>query len=96
MAFTLTGATSVPLNTQVYGYNRTGNSYVTTGVTPSFNVTGGRNVAGGGSSGTPTAFSAFDPAVNTVTLGLTKTISGATAGVGQTTHCVVVFLLSNE
>ena len=96
VAFTLTGATSVPLNTQVYGYNRTGNSYVTTGVTPSFNVTGGRNVAGGGSSGTPTAFSAFDPAVNTVTLGLTKTISGATAGVGQTTHCVVVFLLSNE
>ena len=96
VAFTLTGATSVPLNTQVYGYNRTANSYVTTGVTPSFNVTGGRNVAGGGSSGTPTAFSAFDPAVNTVTLGLTKTISGATAGVGQTTHCVVVFLLSSE
>ena len=96
VTFTLTGATSVPLNTQVYGYNRTGNSYVTTGVTPSFNVTGGRNVAGGGSSGTPTAFSAFDPAVNTVTLGLTKTISGATAGVGQTTHCVVVFLLSSE
>ena len=96
VAFTLTGATSVPLNTQVYGYNRTANAYVTTGVTPSFNVTGGRNVAGGGSSGTPTAFSAFDPAVNTVTLGLTKTISGATAGVGQTTHCVVVFLLSSE
>ena len=96
VTFTLTGATSVPLNTQVYGYNRTGNSYVTTGVTPSFNVTGGRNVAGGGSSGSPTAFSAFDPSVNTVTLGLTKTISGATAGVGQTTHCVVVFLLSNE
>jgi len=96
VAFTLTGATGVPLNTQVYGYNRTGNSYVTTGVTPSFNVTGGRNVAGGGSSGTPTAFSAFDPAVNIVTLGLTKTISGATAGVGQTTHCVVVFLLSSE
>jgi hypothetical protein len=96
VSFTLTGATSVPLNTQVYGYNRTANSYVTTGVTPSFNVTGGRNVAGGGSSGTPTAFSAFDPAVNTVTLGLTKTISGATAGVGQTTHCVVVFLLSSE
>jgi hypothetical protein len=96
VAFTLTGATSVPLNTQVYGYNRTSNSYVTTGVTPSFNVTGGRNVAGGGSSGSPTAFSAFDPAVNTVTLGLTKTISGATAGVGQTTHCVVVFLLSSE
>jgi collagen type VII alpha len=95
VAFTLTGATSVPLNTQVYGYNRTGNSYVTTGVTPSFNVTGGRNIAGGGSSGSPTAFSAFDPSVNTVTLGLTKTISGATAGVGQTTHCVVVFLLSN-
>jgi hypothetical protein len=96
VAFTLTGATSVPLNTQVYGYNRSTNSYVTTGVTPSFNVTGGRNIAGGGASGTPTAFSAFDPAVNTLTLGLTKTISGASAGLNQTTHCVVVFLLSSE
>jgi hypothetical protein len=52
-------------------------------------------MAGGGSSGTPSAFSAFDPAVNTMTLSLTKALTGASASVGQTTNCVVHFLLSS-
>jgi collagen type VII alpha len=93
VTFTFTGSVCTPLNTQVYAYQRTTNTYVTTAVTSSF--TAGRTLAGGGSSGSPSAFSAFDPAVNTMTIGLTKGITGASAGVGQTTHCVVQFLLSS-
>lgn len=93
VTFTFTGSVCAPLNTQVYAYQRTTNTYVTTAVTSSF--TAGRTLAGGGSSGSPSAFSAFDPAVNTMTIGLTKGITGASAGVGQTTHCVVQFLLSS-
>ena len=93
VTFTFTGSVCAPLNTQVYSYQRSTNTYVATSVTSSF--TAGRTLAGGGSSGSPSAFSAFDPAVNTMTIGLTKGITGASAGVGQTTHCVVQFLLSS-
>jgi hypothetical protein len=93
VTFTFTGSVCAPLNTQVYSYQRSTNTYVATAVTSSF--TAGRTLAGGGSSGSPSAFSAFDPAVNTMTIGLTKGITGASAGVGQTTHCVVQFLLSS-
>jgi hypothetical protein len=94
VTFTFTGSVCAPLNTLVYAYQRATNSYVSTAVTSTF--TAGRTLAGGGSSGSPSAFSAFDPAVNTMTIGLTKAITGASAGVGQTTHCVVQFLLSSE
>jgi len=93
VTFTFTGSVCAPLNTQVYSYQRASNSYVLTAVSSTF--TAGRTLAGGGSSGSPSAFSAFDPAVNTMTIGLTKAITGASAGVGQTTHCVVQFLLSS-
>lgn len=93
VTFTFTGSVCAPLNTQVYAYQRTTNAYVATAVTSSF--TAGRTLAGGGTSGSPSAFSAFDPSVNTMTIGLTKAITGASAGVGQTTHCVVQFLLSS-
>jgi collagen type VII alpha len=93
VTFTFTGSVCAPLNTQVYAYQRTTNTYVATAVTSSF--TAGRTLAGGGTSGSPSAFSAFDSAVNTMTIGLTKGITGASAGVGQTTHCVVQFLLSS-
>jgi len=94
VTFTFTGSVCAPLNTQVYAYQRATNTYVSTAVTSSF--TAGRTLAGGGTSGSPSAFSAFDSAVNTMTIGLTKGITGASAGVGQTTHCVVQFLLSSE
>lgn len=93
VTFTFTGSVCAPLNTQVYAYQRSTNTYVATAVTSSF--TAGRTLAGGGTSGSPSAFSAFDPAVNTMTIGLTKGITGASAGVGQTTHCVIQFLLSS-
>jgi len=93
VTFTFTGSVCAPLNTQIYAYQRTNNVYVATAVTSSF--TAGRTLAGGGTSGTPSAFSAFDPAVNTMTLGLTKSITGASGGLGETTHCVVQFLLSS-
>ena len=93
VTFTFTGSVCAPLNTQVYAYQRSTNTYVTTAVTSSF--TAGRTLAGGGTSGSPSAFSAFDSSVNTMTIGLTKGITGASAGVGQTTHCVVQFLLSS-
>jgi len=93
VTFTFTGSVCAPLNTQVYSYQRATNSYVLTSVTSTF--TAGRTLVGGGSSGSPSAFSAFDPAVNTMTIGLPKSVTGASAGVGQTTHCVVQFLLSS-
>jgi hypothetical protein len=79
------------LNIQVYGYQRASNVYVTRGIGSDYSA---RTLAGGGSSGSPSAFSAFDPSANTMTLSLTKALTGATAAVGQTTHCVVQFLLS--
>jgi hypothetical protein len=95
VTFTFTGSVCAPLNTQVYGYQRATNQYVATSVTSGF--TAGRTLAAGGTSGSPSAFSAFDPAVNTMTIGLTKAITGASVGTpGQTTHCVVQFLLSSE
>jgi len=92
VTFTFTGSTCAPLGIQVYGYQRASNVYVTRAVSSDYTT---RTVAGGGSSGAPSAFSAFDPSVNTLTLSLTKALTGATAAVGQTTHCVVQFLLSN-
>lgn len=92
VTFTFLGSTCTPLGIQVYGYQRTSNVYVTRALASDFPT---RTIIGGGSSGSPTAFSGFDAATNTMTLGLTKAATGASAGVGQTTHCVIQFLLSN-
>ena len=91
VTFTFTGSACAPLNIQVYGYQRASNVYVTRGIGSDYSA---RTLAGGGTSGSPSAFSAFDPSANTMTLSLTKALTGATAAVGQTTHCVVQFLLS--
>jgi len=91
VTFTFTDSACAPLSIQVYGYQRASNIYVTRSIGSDYTS---RTMAGGGSSGTPSAFSAFDPAVNTMTLSLTKALTGASAGVGQTTSCVVQFLLS--
>ena len=92
VTFTLTGSTCAPLGVQVYGYQRATNLYVSRALASDFST---RTLAGGGTSGSPTAFSAFDSSVNTMTLSLTKALTGASANVGQTTHCVVQFLLSS-
>ena len=92
VTFTFLGSTTAPLGIQVYGYQRTSNVYVTRALASDFPT---RTVVGGGSSGSPSAFSNFDAANNTMTLGLTKAATGASAGVGQTTHCVIQFLLSS-
>lgn len=91
VTFTFTGSSCAPLNIQVYGYQRSSNVFVTRGIGSDYSA---RTLAGGGSSGSPSAFSAFDASANTMTLSLTKALTGATAAVGQTTHCVVQFLLS--
>lgn len=93
VTFSLIGSATTPLNIQVYGYQRANNVYVTRSLASDFPT---RTIAGGGSSGSPTAFSAFNATENTLTLGLTKAATGATAGLGQTTHCVVQFILSAE
>ena len=93
VTFTFTGSACAPLSAQVYGYQRASNVYVSRALASDFTT---RTLAGGGSSGSPTAFSAFDSSVNTMTLSLTKALTGASAGVGQTTHCVVQFLLSTD
>jgi collagen type VII alpha len=92
VTFTFTGSVCAPLNIQVYGYQRASNVYVTRSIGSDYTS---RTLAGGGSSGSPSAFSAFDPSTNTMTLSLTKALTGATAAVGQTTHCVLQFLLSD-
>jgi len=92
VTFTFTGSTSTPLGIQVYGYQRTNNVYVTRALASDFPT---RTLLGGGSSGSPTAFDAFDSSANTMTLGLTKAATGASAAVGQTTHCIVQFILSS-
>jgi hypothetical protein len=91
VTFTFTGSSCAPLNIQVYGYQRASNVYVTRGIGSDYSA---RTLAGGGSSGSPSAFSAFDSSINSMTLSLTKALTGSTAAVGQTTHCVVQFLLS--
>ena len=92
VTFTFTGSTCAPLNTQIYGYQRTNNVYVTRALASDFPT---RTIAGGGASGSPSAFSNFDATNNTMILGLTKAVTGAVAGIGQTTHCVLQFLLSS-
>jgi hypothetical protein len=93
VTFTFIGSTVAPLGVQVYGYQRTNNVYVSRALASDFPT---RTILGGGTSGSPTAFNAFDAANNTMTLGLTRAATGATAGVGQTTHCVIQFLLSTD
>ena len=93
VTFTFTGSVCAPLSTQIYGYQQASNIYVTSAVTSSFTT---RTMAGGGTSGSPTAFTAFSPSTNTMTLSLTKALTGATANVGAVTHCVVQFLLSSS
>lgn len=93
VTFTFIGSTVAPLGVQIYGYQRTNNVYVSRALASDFPT---RTIVAGGVSGSPTAFSAFDAANNTMTLGLTRAATGATAGIGQTTHCVIQFLLSTD
>ena len=90
VTFEFTGATNPPLSTTVYGYQRTTNTYVQRAVDANFTK---RVVAGGGSSGSPTAFTSFAAGTNTMVISLTRALTGASAGPGQTTHCVVQFVL---
>jgi hypothetical protein len=92
VTFTFTGSTCSPLGIQVYGYQRTNNVYVTRALASDFPT---RTIAAGGTPGAPTTFNAFDSNTNTMTLGLTKAVTGASAGIGQPTHCVLQFLLSS-
>ena len=92
VTFTFTGSTCTPLGIQVYGYQRTNNVYVTRALASDFPT---RTIAAGGASGAPTSFSAFDSSTNTMTISLPKSVTGASAGIGQTTHCVLQFLLSS-
>jgi hypothetical protein len=92
VTFNFIGSTSAPAGIQVYGYQRTNNVYVTRSLASDFPT---RTIAAGGSSGSPTSFTSFDSSTNTMTLGLTKAATGATASIGQATHCIIQFLLSS-
>jgi hypothetical protein len=85
VTFTFTGSKSAPLSIQLYGYQVASSGYVTRSVGTDVAT---RIVAGS------TAFTSFDASTNTMTLSLRKVDTGATAPVGQTTHCIVQFLLS--
>jgi hypothetical protein len=90
VTFEFTGAQSPPLTTTVYGYQRVTNVYVQRAVDANFTK---RVVAGGGTSGAPTAFTSFSAGTNSMVLSLTKALTGASASPGQSTHCVVQFTL---
>ncbi len=85
--FTLTGFTAPPLSTVVYGYQRASNVYAMRHVDNATWTT--KRFAAGGSAGSPTMWTGWDPTVHKLTLTLTRAVSLASAGVGQTTHCVV-------
>ncbi len=90
VTFEFTNASNPPLTTVVYGYQRVTNVYVQRAVDANFTK---RIIAGGGTSGAPTAFTSFSSGTNTMVLSLTKALTGASASAGQTTHCVVQFTL---
>ena len=92
VTFTFTGSVCLPLGVQVYGYQQAGNIYVTRAISSDYTV---RTVAGGGSAGSPTAFSSFSSSTHQMTISLTKALSGASSNLGAVTHCVVQFVLSN-
>jgi hypothetical protein len=85
--FTLTGFSAPPISTVVYGYQRASNVYAMRHVDNATWTT--KKLAAGGTSGSPTMWSSWDPTVHKLTLTLTRAVSLASAGVGQTTHCVV-------
>ena len=86
--FTLTGFSGPPNAAVIYGYARSTNLYSMKMVEATVTT---RTFAAGGTSGSPNMFSAWDPAVHKPKLALTKAITVASAGVGQLTHCVVIF-----
>jgi collagen type VII alpha len=85
--FTLTGFSAPPISTVVYGYQRASNVYAMRHVDNATWTT--KKFAAGGTAGSPTMWSGWDPTVHKLTLTLTRAVSLASAGVGQTTHCVV-------
>lgn len=85
--FTLTGFSAPPISAAVYGYQRVANTYTMRHVDNATWTT--KKFAAGGSAGSPTLWSGWDPTVHKFTLTLTKAVTLASAGVGQTTHCVV-------
>ena len=86
VTFTLTGRTTPPKSIMLYGQNFSANTFsiISAGL-------GANNVvAGGGTAASPSFISGFS-STNTVKLQLTMSATGASAGVGQRAHCMVVF-----
>ena len=92
VTFTFTGSVCAPLGIQVYGYQQASNIYVTRAISSDYTT---RTLAGGGSAGAPTAFSAFSASTHQMTVSLTKALTGASSNLGQVTHCVLQFVLAN-
>jgi hypothetical protein len=92
VTFTFTGSVCAPLGIQVYGYQQASNIYVTRAISSDYTT---RTLAGGGSAGAPTAFSAFSASTHQMTVSLTKALTGASSSLGQVTHCVLQFVLAN-
>jgi hypothetical protein len=92
VTFTLTDFTLPPTSIISYGYARAANTYIPKHVEGTFT---NANIAAGGSSGSPTAFTNFAAGTHKLKLNLTTgitlaTVSGSPAGQFPTTHCVVV------
>ena len=92
VTFTFTGSVCAPLGVQVYGYQQASNIYVTRAISSDYTT---RTLAGGGSAGSPTAFSAFSASTHQMTVSLTKALTGASSNLGQVTHCVLQFVLAS-
>lgn len=86
VTFTFTGRTTPPKSIMIYGQNYSANTFSTISV-----GLGANNVInGGGTAASPALITGFTSA-NTVKLQLTMSATGASAGVGQRAHCMVVF-----
>lgn len=86
VTFTFTGRTTPPKSIMIYGQNYSANAFSTISV-----GLGANNVInGGGTAASPALITGFTSA-NTVKLQLTMSATGASAGVGQRAHCMVVF-----
>jgi hypothetical protein len=87
LTVTFTGYTTPPLTLVMYGYQHTSNKYVyNSPATGSMTL---RDVPGGGSSGSPTAFGSF----SNIQIRCSEAETGAGRGFGTTTHAWVRFVM---
>ena len=91
VTFTFTGYARPPAGILIYAYQAAANIYNITSINSTFTS---RSMPGGGTSGSPTAFSTFDANTHTMTIGLPASVVGTLKALSKPAHCYVEFVLS--